>query len=367
MSGLMSTDTTAFKRAYREQLTNGKTQDPAQAGAVAALARLSRELERPPHWWHKSRPQGVYLYGPVGRGKTWLMNLFYRSLRIDHKLRLHFHTFMRDEVHAPLKRLRRHDDPLPRLAHDLARRTRVICFDELLVEDIADAMLLGPLLQALFAEGVALVATANLPPGELYHDGLKRDNFLPAIHAIKAHCELVAVDGTRDYRADRIDSDGVWQVAANATDAKRLGTLFAQLGEGEARPTTLTLGGRRIDARGASEDTVFFDFTPLCVEARSANDYIELADRYRTVLISNVPVLDDEALEVARRFIALVDILYEHHTLLVATAVAEPQNLYTGKCFRYEFKRTVSRLEEMRSTAWLAGAHWAHAATLTPL
>ena len=363
----MSTDTTAFERAYREQLAAGKTQDPAQAGAVAALARLSRELESRPRWWHKPRPQGVYLYGPVGRGKTWLMNLFYRSLPIDRKLRLHFHAFMRDEVHAPLKHLRRHDDPLPRLAHTLAQRTRVICFDELLVEDIADAMLLGPLLQALFAEGVTLVATANPPPGELYRNGLKRDNFLPAIRAVEAHCEVVAVKGAHDYRADRIDSDGVWQSAANGTGTDRLGALFAQLGNGEARPTTLSLSGRRIDARGASEDTVFFDFAPLCVEARSANDYIELAGRYRTVLISNVPVLDDDALEATRRFIALVDILYESHTLLVATAAAEPEKLYTGVRFRYEFKRTISRLEEMRSTDWLAGAHLEKAAALTPL
>lgn len=358
---------TAFERAYREQLTDGKTQDPAQAEALVALARLSRELERPSHWWRKTRPQGVYLYGPVGRGKTWLMNLFYRSLPIDQKLRHHFHAFMRDEVHGPLKRLRRHDNPLPRLAHDLARRTRVICFDELLVEDIADAMLLGPLLQALFDEGVALVATANLPPDELYRDGLKRENFLPAIRAIKAHCEVVAINGTRDYRADRIDSDGVWQVVTNDADSDRMGTLFAQLGDDKARPTTMTLGGRRIDARGASEDTVFFDFAPLCAEARSANDYIELAERYRTVLVNGVPILDDEGLEAARRFIALIDILYERHTLLIASAAAEPEKLYTGKQFRYEFKRTVSRLEEMRSTDWLSGTHLAHTPALTPL
>jgi cell division protein ZapE len=363
----MPSSLTAFEHAYREQLARGKTPDPAQAAAVAALVRLSRELTQSTHWWRKTRPQGVYLYGPVGRGKTWLMNLFYRTLPIERKLRYHFHAFMREEVHGPLKRLRRHDEPLPRLAHALARRTQVLCFDELLVEDIADAMLLGPLLQALFAEGVALVATANPAPDALYHNGLKRENFLPAIRAIETHCEVVAVDGARDYRADYIDYDGMWQVTPATTGAARLATLFAQLCDVEAHPATLTLNERRIDARGASENTVFFDFSPLCVEARSANDYIELAERYRTVLINGIPRLDDEMLGATRRFIALVDVLYERHTLLLATAAAEPEDLYAGKRFHYEFKRTISRLEEMRSTAWLAGAHLAHAPTLTPL
>jgi len=364
----MSASLTAFERAYREQLDNGtRESDPAQAEAVAALARLSRELERPRRWWRRNRPRGVYLYGPVGRGKTWLMNLFYRTLPIDRKLRRHFHAFMRGEVHAPLKRLRRHDDPLPRLARALARRTRVICFDELLVEDIADAMLLGPLLQALFDEGVALVATANLEPGALYRNGLKRENFMPAIRAIEAHCEVIAVDGDRDYRADRIDADGVWRIADDGAGADKLAALFAQLADTAPQPTSLTVNDRRIRTRGAGEDTVFFDFAPLCEDARSADDYIELAERYHTVLVNGIPTLDDEALEAVRRFIALIDVLYESHALLVATAAAEPQDLYTGTRFRYEFRRTISRLEEMRSTGWLAGAHLEKSPALTPL
>lgn len=359
---------TEFERAYRRQLAAGaKVEDPAQADAVAALARLSRELEKPRRWWRREKPRGVYLYGPVGRGKTWLMDLFYQSLPTDKKLRRHFHRFMREEVHGPLKRLRRHDDPLPRLAKALAKRTRVICFDELLVEDIADAMLLGPLLRALFEEGVALVATANLPPGELYREGLKRENFLPAIRAIKANCEVVAVQGRHDYRADRLDAHGAWQVIAPDDGTRRLRDLFGRLADRPAEADTLIVNHRRIRARGHSGDTVFFDFHPLCEEARSADDYLDIAERYRTLLLNAVPVLDDDALEAARRFISLIDVLYESHTLLVATAAAAPEAIYTGKRFRYEFRRTVSRLEEMRSTDWLTGRHLAKAPALTPL
>lgn len=364
----MSQPLTAFERAYRDQIARGgKDSDPAQAEAVAALARLSHELARPRRWWRKDRPRGVYLHGPVGRGKTWLMDLFYSNLPTDMKLRRHFHSFMREEVHGPLKRLRRHDNPLPRLARALALRTRVICFDELLVEDIADAMLLGPLLQALFEEGVALVATANVPPDGLYKDGLKRENFLPAIAAIEDHCEVVSVDGARDYRADRIAADGVWQVVDPAAGTRRLEGLFARLSDRDAREGSLVINDRRIAVRGKSEDTVFFDFGPLCVEARSADDYIDVAERYRTVLLNAVPVLDDDALQAARRFISLIDVLYERHTLLVATAASAPEALYTGKRFRFEFRRTVSRLEEMRSGEWLAGSHLETAPALTPL
>lgn len=352
----MSTSPTAFERAYRRQIAEGnKVEDSAQAAAVDALARLSRELARPRRWWRRNCPRGVYLYGPVGRGKTWLMDLFYASLPTELKLRRHFHRFMRDEVHGPLKRLRRHDDPLPRLAKALAQRTRVICFDELLVEDIADAMLLGPLLEALFDEGVALVATANLAPDELYRGGLKRENFLPAIDAIESNCDVIAVDGGRDYRADRLDSHGVWQIVGPDEGARRLASLFAHLADRPARSERLIVNDRRIDVRGNGGDTVFFDFGPLCEEARSAADYLEIAEHYRTVLLNGVPVLDDDAMAAARRFIALIDVLYESHTLLVATAATEPEGLYEGKRFRYEFRRTVSRLEEMRSADWLAG------------
>ena len=364
----MSTELTAFERAYREQIASGeKRSDPAQAKAVEALARLSRELARPRRWWRRERPRGVYLYGPVGRGKTWLMDLFYNNLPTEKKLRSHFHRFMRDEVHGPLRRLRRHDDPLPRLAKALAERTRVICFDELLVEDIADAMLLGPLLESLFEQGVALVATANLAPNELYRDGLKRERFVPAIQAIEAHCEVVSVAGTHDYRADRLGPEGVWQVVGPDAGARRLEQLFQSLADHPPEDDALVINDRHITVRGESADTVFFDFPPLCVEPRSANDYLELAERYRTVLLNAVPVLDDDALQAARRFISLIDVLYESHTLLVATAAAMPDAIYTGKRFRYEFRRTASRLEEMRSSEWLAASHLAKAPTLTPL
>jgi cell division protein ZapE len=222
-------------------------------------------------------------------------------------------------------------------------------------------------LQALFEEGVALVATANLPPDDLYKDGLKRENFLPAIAAIKTHCELVSVDGARDYRADRIASDGVWQIVDPEIGARRLEGLFERLSDGTAGTASLVINDRRIAVRGKSGDTVFFDFGPLCVEARSADDYIDVAERYRTLLLNAVPVLDDDALQATRRFISLIDVLYERHTLLVATAARAPEELYTGKRFRFEFRRTISRLEEMRSSEWLAGSHLKKTPALTPL
>jgi len=359
---------TRIEAAYADALDRGgKQSDPAQSEAVAALARLERGLTRRRLPWRRGAPRGVYLHGPVGRGKTWLMDLFYRSLPIDRKLRRHFHGFMLEEVHAPLRRLRHLRNPLPRLAKDLSRRTRVLCFDELLVEDIADAMLLGPLLQALFDKGVALVATSNVPPDGLYRDGLKRERFLPAIAALEAHCELVAVDGTRDYRTERLGAGGAYRVAGADTGRRDLQALFEDLTGEPPRPGTITLSARPVATAGAAEDTVLVDFSRLCEDARSARDYIELAERYRTVLLAGIPVLDDESQEAARRFISLIDVFYERRTLLVATAAAEPDGLYEGRRFRFEFRRTESRLEEMRSREYLAGTHLAHAPALTPL
>ncbi len=357
---------TNVEAAYRDAVVGGRIErDAAQAGALAALARLERELTQKQRLWRKREIRGIYLYGPVGRGKTWLMDLFFRNLPIEEKLRRHFHVFMQEEIHAPLNRLRGQRDPLLQLARELSRRTRTICFDEFLVEDITDAMLLGPLFTALFDEGIALVATANVPPDQLYRDGLQRERFLPAITAIEAHCEIIEVSGERDHRAERIGADGVWRVTQGADNV--LKNLFRRLTNSEPAPGEIRINDRPIAYLGASEDRVLMRFADLCEGPRSADDYLELAQRYRAILVTDVPVLNDDDLNAARRFIALVDILYESRTVLIATAAALPQDLYRGKRFRFEFQRTASRLEEMRSAKWLANAHLAHAPALTPL
>ncbi|MGH8273393.1 MAG: cell division protein ZapE [Gammaproteobacteria bacterium] len=368
-SEIMNATTPAnVETAYREAQESGRiARDPAQAEALRALARLEGELTQKRLFTRRRPLRGIYLYGPVGRGKTWLMDLFFRNLKIDEKLRRHFHAFMQEEVHAPLKRLRGERDPLPKVARALSRRARVICFDELLVEDIADAMLLGPLLEALFAEGVALVATANLSPGELYRDGLQRERFLPAIAALESNCEVVPVAGEHDYRAEHIGENGAWRIASPADGESALAALFRRLAGETPRPLKLKVNDRPIHVAGTSEDTLLSNFADLCEGPRSASDYLELARRYRTILIANVPILDDESLDATRRFIALIDVLYESRSVVIATAAAPPESLYRGKRFRFEFKRTASRLEQMLSAEWLGAAHLSRAPSLTPL
>ncbi|MGH8224685.1 MAG: cell division protein ZapE [Gammaproteobacteria bacterium] len=362
------TQSTQIEKAWQEAIASGRMKaDPAQASAIESLARLERELTRRRLPWRRQTSTGVYLYGPVGRGKTCLMDFFYRNLPLKEKIRRHFHAFMQEEVHEPLRQLHEKSDPLFRLARDLARRVRVICFDEFLVEDIADAMLLGPLFEALFDEGVALVATANVPPADLYRDGLQRERFLPAIAALEKHCEVVTVAGTRDYRAEHIGADGAWHMTDAETGRDELAALFQRLTGECPRAANIAVNGREIHVAGASEDTLLLDFATLCTGPRSATDYIALAERYRTILLAGVPILDDEALDATRRFIALVDVLYENCTVLVVAAAAQPEELYRGKRFRFEFLRSASRLEEMRGVEWFAAIHLARTPALTPL
>lgn len=354
--------------AYREALKGGRIiADPSQMEALHALARLESDLSKRRAFWTRRSVRGVYLYGPVGRGKTWLMDLFFDNLAVSRKIRRHFHAFMREDVHAPLTALQGQRDPLAKLAHALSHKARVICFDELLVEDITDAMLLGPLFQALFAEGVALVATANTAPHGLYRDGLQRRRFLPAIAAIERHCEVVGVAGSRDHRAEHIGAQGVWRVAGQSSRPERLAELFYRLTGEAARPCEVTINGRPVRCLGASGNALFAAFESLCDGPRSADDYLELARRYRSLLLLGVPPLNDDNLNAVRRFIALIDVLYEAHTVLIASAASAPGEIYSGKRFRFEFRRTASRLEEMRSAGWLAAAHLSRARILTPL
>ncbi|HVS75437.1 MAG TPA: cell division protein ZapE [Steroidobacteraceae bacterium] len=326
----------------------------AQSESRSLRARLLRTLGR----GGASTPvRGLYLWGPVGRGKTWLMDLFFHSLPFPQRRRRHFHRFMHD-VHAELKALREVEAPLEAVAERLAAEVRVLCFDELFVTDIADAMILGGLFGGLFRRGVTLVATSNTPPGELYRDGLQRQRFLPAIELIERHVEVIAADGDRDYRLRQLTQAGTYLPSGDSRTGPRLRALFAQLSDhGGATDGTVEIEGRPIPVVRQSEVAVWFEFEALCEGPRSQDDYIEIARNYQSVVIANVPVMDALREDAARRFIALVDELYDRCVKLVVSAAAPPAQLYRGERLLLEFQRAASRLTEMQSEEYLAREH----------
>jgi len=301
--------------------------------------------------------RGLYLWGPVGRGKTWLMDLFFQSLPFPERRRRHFHRFMHD-VHAELKGLRDVEAPLETVAERLAAEVRVLCFDELFVSDIADAMLLAGLFGGLFRRGVTLVATSNVRPGDLYRDGLQRQRFLPAIGLIERHVEVVAAGGDRDYRLRQLTQAGTYLPSGDANTAARLRALFADLSDhADASDGAVEIEGRPIPVVRQSEGAAWFEFEALCAGPRSQEDYIEIARTYQSVVVANVPVMDGLQEDPARRFIALVDELYDRCVKLVVSAAARPAQLYRGERLRLEFQRTASRLTEMQSEEYLARHH----------
>jgi cell division protein ZapE len=308
---------------------------------------------------HRARTseRGLYLWGPVGRGKTWLMDLFFNSLPFPERRRRHFHRFMHD-VHTELKGLRELEAPLETVAARLAAEVRVLCFDELFVTDIADAMILAGLFGGLFRRGVTLVATSNTAPGDLYRNGLQRQRFLPAIELIERHVEVIAVAGDRDYRLRQLTQAGTYLPSADAGTGERLRALFAELSDhAQASDGTVEIEGRPIPVVRQSDSAVWFDFEALCDGPRSQDDYIEIARDYPSVVLANVPVLDALHEDAARRFIALIDELYDRGVKLVVSAAAPPAQLYRGERLLLEFQRTASRLTEMQSEEYLAREH----------
>jgi cell division protein ZapE len=361
-----------LREIYERQIAErGFRADPAQVAVVGRLealrsrliaadrasrsirARLLRSLRT-----HPAAPvRGIYLWGPVGRGKTWLMDLFFRSLPFQERRRRHFHRFMHD-VHSELKGLRELEAPLETVAERLAATTRVLCFDELFVSDIADAMILGGLFDGLFRRGVTLVATSNVPPQDLYRNGLQRQRFLPAIELIGQHTEIVAAEGERDYRLRQLTQAGTYLSASDSGTDKRLRALFAELSDhGDASDGVVEIEGRPIPVRRQSERAVWFDFQALCNGPRSQDDYIEIARNYQSVVVSDVPVMDATRDDEARRFIALIDELYDRCVKLVVSAAAPPGQLYRGERLLPEFQRTASRLTEMQSEEYLVRGH----------
>ncbi len=359
-----------WQRYQADLQRSGFSYDPAQEEAVRhlqalyealvsedsgpkPLGRLLQRLRRP-------RPEpvrGLYLWGGVGRGKTYLVDTFYESLPFPQKRRLHFHRFMQ-MVHGELKQLRDQQDPLKLVARRLAPRTRVLCFDEFFVSDIADAMILGGLLEALFDEGVTLVATSNIPPDQLYHDGLQRERFLPAIALIKQHTKVLNVDGGVDYRLRFLERAEIYHVPHDAAAERQLAEDFRQIAGSEGRAdATLQVEGRPIKARRLADGVAWFDFDALCDGPRSQTDYIELARLFHTVLLGGIPQLTPERDDQARRFISLVDEFYDRNVKLIMTAAVPATELYAGKRLAFAFERTVSRLQEMQSQEYLARPH----------
>jgi len=356
----------AYARALRDR---GFSRDPGQRAALEKLDALRRRLRRAqrsrlPRWlkalWSRSPDapvRGLYLWGGVGRGKTWLMDLFFASLPFAERRRQHFHRFMHD-VHAALAQLKQERDPLEHVADTIAREVRVLCFDELQVTDIADAMILGGLFAALFRRGVTLVATSNTPPEDLYRDGLQRARFLPAIELLERHLEVLRVAGATDYRLRELTQAGVYLPAGAADTPARLELLFGRLGGHAARAGgDIVIEGRPIPVVREGAGVAWFEFAALCTGPRSQDDYIEIAREYRSVILSGVPVLEASDDDAARRFIELVDELYDRNVSLIVSAAAAPQALYRGERLSAPFERTVSRLIEMQSAEYLAREH----------
>jgi cell division protein ZapE len=301
-------------------------------------------------------PRGVYLYGGVGRGKSFLMDCFYSAVPLRRKTRLHFHEFMR-EVHRELAELQGTANPLDVLASQIARKYKLICFDEFHVADITDAMILHRLLKALFANDVGLVATSNFKPDDLYPNGLHRDRVLPAIELLKETLEMVNVDNGIDYRRRSLDQVKLYHVPCGAQADAAMTQAFDQLAASHDENPILHIESREIRARRKAGGVVWFDFKTLCGGPRSQNDYLEIATQFHTVLLSDVPQMPVRLASEARRFTWLVDVLYDRRVNLIMSAQVEPQALYTEGPLVHEFARTVSRLNEMQSNEFLSLQH----------
>ncbi len=340
----------------------GTTLDAAQAAALARLqvlcddltafrvARQSRlkRLFSPPEL-----PRGLYLWGGVGRGKSFLMDSFFTVVPLKRKTRVHFHAFMRD-VHADLQAHKGEVDPLAAVAARIAKRWRLICFDEFHVSDIADAMILGRLLTALFSAGVVFVMTSNYPPQGLYPNGLQRQNFVPTIALLEHHLDVMEVDGGIDYRLRALEQLEIFLVPAGAAADSAMSVAFDAMKSGDYESSRLSVQGRPLTARRRAGSAVWFDFATLCDGPRSQRDYLELAQRFAVVFLSDIPVMGPQQGDLARRFTWLVDILYDHGVKLVVSAAAPAEQLYLAGPNAQEFPRTVSRLAEMRTREYIA-------------
>jgi cell division protein ZapE len=301
--------------------------------------------------------KGLYFWGGVGRGKTYLMDTFFEALPFDRKMRVHFHRFMQ-RVHKELRNLKGEKNPLELVAKRFADEARVICFDEFFVSDIGDAMILATLMDGLFSRGVTLVCTSNIVPDGLYKDGLQRARFLPAIELVKTHTDVVNVDAGVDYRLRSLEQAELFHFPLDADSDISLQKSFDSLAvEAGSHSLELEINGRKLTAISHADDVVWFDFKMLCDGPRSQNDYIELAREFHAVLISNVPVMGKKNDDQARRFVNMIDEFYDRNVKVILSAEAAITDLYTGGRLAFEFERTESRLLEMQSTEYLEAPH----------
>lgn len=362
---------------YERELAAGRMQaDEQQRAVLIRLNTMGADLANRRGWKAPSRSlfsqwftpsstdlkgvHGLYLWGGVGRGKTYLCDLFFEELDIEDKTRLHFHRFMQ-RIHSDLGKLSGVEEPLDRIADDWAQRARLLLLDEIHVNDITDAMLLGGLLTALFKRGVTLVTTSNVPPEGLYKDGLQRARFLPAIAQIKNHTEMVALGGDVDYRLRALQTEPIYRVSgfhngqADPETQQAMQSHFDRLrGDAHLEDPTLNVNGRELQAIARSADLIWFEYDELCNSPRSTHDYIEIASEFHTVMISNLPVLTESRSDEARRLVNLVDEFYDRRVNLVVSAEAEPEKLYTGDRLSFEYVRAASRLTEMQTREYIS-------------
>lgn len=345
--------------------------DAAQENAVKELQRLYDELtdpERKPSWRVKlqqafgtamAKPtiQGIYFWGGVGRGKTYLVDTFYECLPFENKMRVHFHRFMH-RVHDELTLLAGKEDPLKIIAKKLSTEARVICFDEFFVSDITDAMILGTLMEELFRHGLVLVATSNIIPDKLYHNGLQRARFLPAIELINQNTRVVNVDSGVDYRLRTLEQAELYHFPLDDEATTNLQTYFLQLAPEEGRfDVSIQIEGRSIPAMRDADGVVMFTFRAICDGPRSQSDYIEISRIYHSVLVANVEQMGGSSDDVARRFIAMVDEFYERKVKLIMSGEVALEDLYPEGRLSFEFQRCLSRLQEMQSREYLSLQH----------
>lgn len=371
MTAQMSLHMTPWQR-YQQDLTRPDFhKDPAQEDAVRRLQSLYdklvaaesqnqktlAKLRRRMRMGREEPVKGLYFWGGVGRGKTYLMDTFYESLPFNRKMRVHFHRFMQ-RVHNELKGLKGEKNPLDLVARKFAEETRVICFDEFFVSDIGDAMILATLMDGLFSRGVTLVCTSNIVPDGLYKDGLQRARFLPAIALVKKYTEVVNVDGGVDYRLRTLEQAELYHYPLDAEADTSLRKSYDGLAlEAASHTLELDINGRKLKAISHADDVVWFDFKVLCDGPRSQNDYIELAREFHAIIISNVPVMGGDKDDQARRFINMIDEFYDRNVKVIISAEAPITGLYAGGRLNFEFERTESRLLEMQSREYLEAPH----------
>ena len=352
----------AYEACVRD---GGLLHDPEQLAVAARFDDLAKRLTK----WkvprrgilaflngtRSTKPKGLYIHGQVGRGKTMLMDLFYERVRFHSKRRIHFHEFM-SETHDRIAAARKahKGDPIPQVAADIAANSRLLCFDELHVTDIADAMILGRLFEAMFADGIVIVATSNALPEELYRDGLNRQLFLPFIAMLQENMNVLELDAAKDFRLEKLAGRQLYFTPVNETAKRGMDELWQSLsGSERGSPHILTVKGRRLEVPEAANGVARFDFEDLCARPLGANDYLSIARAYHTVMIDNIPILGPAKRNEARRFINLIDTLYDCRVSLIASAEADADGIYPAGDGAYLFERTVSRLIEMRSQSYL--------------